>query len=124
MGFDNLDTHRRIFSGILGIIIAGVVFGVDSLFVKIAVSQPDFWAIATYPISWLALLFAIVGFTFMQKAMHDEYVTIVVPMVTGIVTLISVLLAYSFLNETIAATRWIGVILILVGTFVISVVGK
>jgi len=124
MGFDNLDTRGHIFSGVLIIILAGIIFGAGSLLIKLAIMQPDFWTIVTYPISWLALLFAIVGFTFMQKAMHDEYVSIVVPMVTGIVTLISVILAYVFLNEAIAATRWIGVFLILAGAFIISVVRK
>jgi uncharacterized membrane protein len=124
MGLDNLDTRGNILSGVLIIILSGIIFGIGALFVKLAISQADFFAIITYPISWLAVIFAIVGFVFMQKAMHEEYVSIIVPMVTGIVTLISVMLAFVFLNETITATRWIGVLLILVGSFIICMVKR
>jgi len=124
MGFDNLNTRGNIFSGILVSIASGIIFGIGTLFVKLAISQPGFWAIITYPISWLALLFAITGFVLMQKAMHEEYVSIVVPMVTGLVTLISVVLAFIFLQEVITLSRWAGVLLILVGAFIIGMVKK
>lgn len=124
MGFDNFDTRGNILSGVLGIFLAGIIFGIGSVFVKLTMIQPDLWAIATYPVAWLALLFGVTGFVLMQKAIHDEYVSIVVPLVTGLVTLISVILAFVFLNEAVTLTRWAGVILILAGAFMIAVVKK
>ncbi|MEM7819417.1 MAG: hypothetical protein QXD48_01150 [Candidatus Aenigmatarchaeota archaeon] len=124
MDFNNLNTNRNNFSGLLIIMFSGIIFGFGALFVKLAITQTDILKIILCPISWLALIFAISGFVLMQKTMHDEYVSIVVPTVTGIATMISVFFAFIFLSESISTIRWIGIFLILIGIFILCVVKR
>jgi uncharacterized membrane protein len=83
-------------------------------------TQPGIMQIIMYPVSWIAAACGIAGFLLMQKAMHKEYMSIVLPVITGLSTLISVLLAFGVLNEVLSMTRWIGIVLVIVGTLVIA----
>lgn len=124
MGFNNIISNRSVLGGILISLIAGAIFGAGSLFVKMAVMQSDILSIIIYPVSWLALILSVSGFLLLQKAMHKEYISVVIPIVTGTVTLVSVILAHIVLNESILYTRWAGIIIIIIGTFMISMTRK
>jgi uncharacterized membrane protein len=117
----NNGNRRGIAYSLLIAVVAGLILGAGTLFTKMAMTQETLTleTLILFPGSWLAVICGVVGFLLMQRAIYNEYMTIILPVVTGLSTLVSVLLAFTVLTENIAITRWIGVVIIIIGTVVI-----
>ena len=121
MAGHNNGSRRGIAYSLLIAVLSGMILGAGTLFTKMAMTQETLTleTLILFPGSWLAVVCGVVGFLLMQRAIYNEYMTIILPVVTGLSTLVSVLLAFVVLTENIAFTRWIGVAIIIIGTFVI-----
>lgn len=117
----NNGSRRSIAYSLLIAIVSGLILGAGTLFTKMAMTQEvlTLETLVFFPGSWLAVVCGVVGFLLMQRAIYNEYMSIILPVVTGLSTLVSVLLAFTILMESIAITRWIGVVVIIIGTFII-----
>jgi drug/metabolite transporter (DMT)-like permease len=100
-------------------VIAGLLLGLGAFFLKLTLSGGISMNIIYSPYAWVTALLAVVGFLLMQKALQS-YVSIVMPLITGVVIFVSVFLAAVFLAEDISAIKWLGIALILVGVFGLS----
>jgi drug/metabolite transporter (DMT)-like permease len=100
-------------------VLAGLLLGVGAFFLKLVMNEGISMNIIYSPYAWITAVLAVSGFLLMQKALQN-YVSVVIPMITGVVILVSVLLAYVFLAEAIAAIKWLGIALILIGVFGLS----
>jgi len=100
-------------------VVAGLLLGLAAFFLKLVMNEGISINIVYSPFAWITAVLAIAGFLLMQKALQS-YVSVVIPMMTGIVILVSVLLAFLFLAESISFLKWLGIALILIGVFGLS----
>jgi drug/metabolite transporter (DMT)-like permease len=100
-------------------VIAGLLLGLGAFFLKLTLSGGISMDVIYSPYAWVTLVLSISGFLLMQKALQN-YVSVVIPMITGVVILVSVFLAFVFLAEDISAIKWLGIALILIGVFGLS----
>lgn len=111
-----MKVHEKDFESI----IAGILIGFLAFFVKIVMTNIilDLFLILKLvinPLIWLASIFGVLGFFFMQKALYKSNISRVIPVVAGFSILLPVLLAITFLGEFISFIKWIGIGLILLG---------
>ncbi|MFH0836555.1 MAG: hypothetical protein V1870_00330 [Candidatus Aenigmatarchaeota archaeon] len=113
----NKTINRRLFG-----ILSGTLLGIAAFLIKIAVSTGvlniEFFI---NPITWIALILAIVGFLLMQKAFYYSSISTVISTIAGLSIIIPIILAHFFLSETINP---IGIILILLGVIMIGLSKK
>ena len=109
--------NRRGFSNnAMRAIVSGLLLGLAAFFLKLIMSDGISIEIVYSSTAWITLILAASGFLLMQKALQS-YVSVIIPMITGIVILVSVLLAFVFLAESISYLDWLGIFLISVGVF-------
>lgn len=107
---------RRGFSNNTITVISGLLLGIATFFLKIVMSEKISMEIIYLPTAWITLILAILGFLLMQKALQS-YVSVVIPVITGVVIMVSVLLAFVFLSEAISYLKLLGIFSILIGVF-------
>ena len=102
-------------------LVSGILYGLMAYFLKISLegfglSAAGMLIFLSNPYTWLTGLIALSGFLLMQKALYEGHVTLVTPIIGGVSIIIPVVLAFLFLGEVISQIKWIGLILILIGT--------
>ncbi len=113
------DNRRGFSNNIIVAIAAGFLLGIAALFAKLAMSEVSLLIIIS-PIAWMALLLAAAGFLLMQFALQG-YVSKIMPIITGVSIIVAIVLAFIFLNETIAYVKWLGIFLVLAGVFGLTI---
>ena len=110
------DRDRSNLNHTIASVFAGLLLGLGAFFLKLVMNEGISINIIYSPYAWITAILAISGFLLMQRALQS-YVSVVIPMITGVVILVSVLLAFVFLAEAISSMKWFGIILILIGVF-------
>ena len=100
---------------------SGIALGMSGLFVKTAtVGLPlDATLLLKFflsPLSFFALAFGAYGLLYMQIALHKSDVTFVIPLVSALSVSTPIILATVFLGEYVPVVKWLGILLILIGT--------
>lgn len=115
------DSNRvRPGAGIATSVFAGLLFSSAMLIAKTALANAEISAAGialfiTNPVVWAAAITGLIGLFAMQYAFRFWHMSAVIPLITGIVTLASNVLAFAVLQETVSIYRWAGVALILIG---------
>lgn len=123
MGYGNSVHNRNIPGNVLTeASLSGTFLGLSAFFAKLSLGliTLDLFFLIQFllnPISWLAILFGILGFLLFQKALHDADMSIVTPLVGGLSIVYPIVLALIFLGETVSVIKWIGIAFILIGVF-------
>lgn len=102
------------------VILSGTFTGISGLFARAAILESGegmmfLTALLTHPMFWLSSLCGLLGFSYMQIALHKKDLSFVQPAVSSIAIVTPVILAVIFLNEIVPVLRWIGVGLLLLG---------
>ncbi len=79
----------------------------DSYFILSVITTPEMWMIG---------IMSALAFLLMQRALHGAHVSIVSPMIGGIAIILPVLMAFFWLGEVVSIIKWVGIILVLLGT--------
>jgi len=119
MALRGYDNNRGFSNNIVVATVAGFLLGIAALFAKLAMAEVSLLIIIS-PTAWIALLLAIAGFLLMQFALQG-YVSKIIPIITGVSILISVITAYIFLAEAISDIKWLGIFLVLAGVFGLTI---
>jgi len=102
------------------VILSGTLTGISGLFARIAMinTGPGFAFVYSFlfnPFLWLSSAFGMLGFAYLQLALHKQDISFVEPAVSSIAIITPVVLAVVILNEYVPVLRWIGVGLLLLG---------
>ena len=108
---------------------AGIALGLSGLFVRVATTGipmnaafiPSFFM---SPFSFFALLFGIYGLVYLQISLYKNDIIFVVPLVSALSVATPIILATIFLDEYVPAIKWLGLLLILIGTVGMTKDGK
>ncbi|MCK5023678.1 MAG: hypothetical protein KAS04_05880 [Candidatus Aenigmarchaeota archaeon] len=124
--FSNIRNSTRLsilrdFEAVLG----GVFIGLASFLMRavlggIPMDIMSLILMAFNPVAWLILVFGATGFFLFQKALHGGEVSVVMPIMMGFDIIIPILMAVFFLGETIGPIKDIGLILVIVGVFLLA----
>ncbi|UCD02896.1 MAG: hypothetical protein JSV63_03895 [Candidatus Aenigmatarchaeota archaeon] len=103
----------------------GIALGLSGLFIRVASTGLPLDAsfiiqFFSNPFSIFALIFGIYGFINIQVALYEGKIAYVIPTVSATSVATPVILATIFLAEYVPAIRWLGMLLILIGTIGIS----
>jgi transporter family protein len=96
-------------------VIAGLLLGFAAFFLKLVMSEFSI-AIIYSSFAWITLIFAVAGFLLMQKSLQG-YISRIIPIITGVTILVSLMLAFVFLGENISYISFLGIFLVLAGVF-------
>ena len=102
------------------VMLSGIFTGISGLFARAAMinTGEGFAFIQTIifePMIWLSCITGVLGFAYLQIALHRNDVSFVGPVVSSIGIITPVILAVIFLNEYVPPSRWVGVGLMLLG---------
>lgn len=106
-------------------VIGGIFIGLASFLIKIALGtfSLDFsfmTSLILNPITWIAVICGGIGFLLFQKALHRGKVSVVTPVMAGFGIIVPILLAIAFLGEAITVTHSLGLVLVLIGVFLLA----
>jgi len=104
---------------------SGIVLGISALLARVALGDAVVGIYAPVlifmnPLSWLSLFIGAIGFVYLQKALHQEKISYVAPLVSSLSIITPVILSVVFFHEGVPVMRWLGIWLILVGVIGIS----
>ncbi len=106
-------------------VIGGVFIGLASFLIKIVMESfsLDFSFIVSLilnPVTWIAVICGGIGFLLFQKALHGGKVSVVTPVMAGFGIIVPIILAIAFLGEAITSMHSLGLVLILIGVFLLA----
>lgn len=105
-------------------VLSGFFIGLATFFAKIAISYAGLLTLfITNPATWIAFVLALTGFLLLQKALQADMISRAIPIVTGLSIIIPVLLAVSFLGESIEG-KYIAMVFVIAGVFLLSLSKK
>ncbi len=113
---------------LIDISISGVFIGLACFLMKLsltgmALNRYIIISIFSSPFTWLAIIFAVVGFVLMQRSFHAGFISISTPLLAGISIVIPVILALVLLSETIVTVKLISILLVVIGVFGLTFCG-
>jgi len=102
--------------------LSGILVGTGSFFIKIALESIEIniqmlLNLLLNPFTWLAVIFATLGFVLLQRSMHSTAVSLTIPIMGGVGIVFPIILSVIFLSETLTTLHIIGIVLIITGTF-------
>jgi drug/metabolite transporter (DMT)-like permease len=105
--------------------IGGIALGLSGLFIRVVTTGIPLDALfitafLSNPFSFFALMLGAYGFIHFQIALYKGKISLVIPIVSALSVVTPVILATIFLAEYVPAIRWLGILLILIGTIGIS----
>ena len=108
-------------SPILEMLAAGFMMGLAAYAMKvvlgyIAMDSYFILSVITTPEMWMIGIMSALAFLLMQRALHGTHVSVVSPMIGGIAIILPVLMAFFWLGEAVSIIKWVGIILVLLGT--------
>jgi multidrug transporter EmrE-like cation transporter len=106
-------------------IVSGVAMGVSGLFVHMGMLDAGIDAafllrFVQNPWSWLSVALGAFGFVYLQKALHREKISYVVPTVSACSIITPVILSVVILQEYVSPVQWAGIWFIMLGVIGIS----
>ncbi len=102
------------------VILSGVMTGISGLFARLAMMDSgqgiaSIQGLLISPYLWLASICGMLGFAYLQIALHRSDLSFVEPAVSSIAIITPVILAVILLDEFVPVLRWVGVGLLLIG---------
>lgn len=116
MALRSSDSNRGFSDNTMKAVIAGLLLGLAAFFLKLVMSERIFMTVLYSPFAWTTLILAVAGFLLMQKSLQG-YVSRIIPIITGVTILVSLMLAFVFLGEKISYISFLGIFLVLAGVF-------